>query len=245
MKTLLRVLVFVALFGWPARGGDAAHKKLHVLFIGNSLTYVNDLPAMIASMAAAKGDELTIDRNLVGGATLEKHWQEGKALAKIKAEHWDYVVLQDLSTEAYTNREAMFKNGRLFDAEIRKAGARTMLYMTWALETAPEKFPVIEEAYTSLGKELTATVVPVGAAWHKLTAVEGKPAIQLYKPDHKHPAPAGTYLAACVFYRALFGAPSVGLPATLEKGTTKLVALSKEEAPLLQKTADAVPIPTP
>ncbi len=236
----------LALFALNACSADRDPKKLNVLFIGNSLTSTNNLPGMIAGMAAASGRELNFFTHLVGGATLKKHWDDGKALAKIQAKiedgHLDFVVLQDLSREAYKDREAMDRYVQLFDAEIRKTGARTMLYMTWALENAPDEFPKIEEAYTSLAKKLHAQLVSAGAAWHAITSVPGKPAFELYVADHKHPRPIGSYLTACVFYRALFGAPSEGLPCRIEWKTKVLADLSKEDASALQKIADKTPL---
>ena len=236
----------LALFACSAWSADRDPKKLNVLFIGNSLTSTNNLPGMIAGMAAASGRELNFTAHLVGGSTLKKHWDDGKALAKIQAKlpegKLDFVVLQDLSREAYKDREAMDHYVELFDAEIRKAGARTMLYMTWALENDPDDFSKIEEAYTSLAKKFHAQLVPAGAAWRAITSAPGKPAFQLYVPDHKHPKPIGTYLTACVFYRALFGAPSEGLPSRIEWKTKVLADLSKEDASALQKIADKIPL---
>lgn len=241
MNRFLRAAFAVWLFTMAALGADAP-KELRVLFIGNSLTSVNNLPEMIAGMAESTGRELIIGRQLVGGATLEKHWKEGKALARIKEGPWDYVVLQGMSTETYTNRDGFLQNGRLFDAEIKKAGAKPILYMTWALENAPEKSAAIEEAYLALGREMHATIVPAGIAWRSLTGAGAKSGIVLYNPDHKHPTATGTYLTACVFYRTLFGRPSLGLPGTIERAGKALATLSKENAELLQKAADAVPI---
>src|ERR1043166_6791316 len=79
----------------PAGGGP---KEVRVLFIGNSYTYVNDLPKMIAALArAGKQPPLVYERETPGGCTLEKHWKDGKAARKIAAGKWDYVVLQEHS----------------------------------------------------------------------------------------------------------------------------------------------------
>src|SRR5437879_4469961 len=87
-------------------------------------------------------------RNLVGGATLEKHWNDGKALSKIKEGHLDYVVLQDLSKQAYADKDSLLRHGRLFDGEIHKIGARTVLYMTWPLDDSLNNYGAIADAYT-------------------------------------------------------------------------------------------------
>lgn len=241
-KRLFLALLASALLAAQSPAQSADPSKLRVLFIGNSLTYVNDLPAALASMASASGRELVYDGVLVGGASLDKHWADGKALAKIQEAKWDYVVLQGHSGEAVKNREGLFRSGHLFDVEIKKAGAKTALYMTWNLENDEKNYPLISGAYTDLAKELGALLVPAGTAWHMALESKGTPVPALYSNDHKHPAPAGTYLAACVFYRVLFQSPSTGLPAKLEGSKKSPILLSVEEAATLQKIADAVPL---
>ena len=51
----------------------AQHKKARVLFVGNSYTYVNDLPKLVANMAASTGDTLEYDMSAPGGAGFFNH----------------------------------------------------------------------------------------------------------------------------------------------------------------------------
>src|SRR4029079_1976382 len=106
----------------------------------------------------------------------------------------------------------------LFDAEIRRAKSKTVLYMTWAREHAPETQQAIADAYGTIGKELSAIVVPVGLAWQNLLSQHNAPV--LYDRDQSHPTLAGSYLAACVFLGALLKENPVGIesgPDNLEK----------------------------
>ena len=52
-------------------------------------------------------------------------------------------------------------------------------------------------------KQQNALLVPVGDAFR--LCHDTRPEIGLYMPDHYHPSPEGTYLAACVFFAALSG----------------------------------------
>jgi hypothetical protein len=65
--------------------------------------------------------------------------------------------------------------------------------MTWARQHSPETQQTIAEAYISVGKELGATVVPVGLDWQNLLAQHARPV--LYDRDQSHPMLAGSYLA--------------------------------------------------
>ena len=205
-----------------------ANSSLNVLFIGNSFTARNDLPGLVASLAEATGTRL--DHRLIsaGGASLRMHWNKGEAAGAIRAGRYDYVVLQEQSTLPVKNAARMHENVRLFDAAIKAAGAKTALYLTWARRHAPGTQKTITDAYQSIGRELGATVVPVGVAWQKFMAKHDKPV--LHDKDDSHPTLAGSYLAACVFFATLFGKSPVGVG----DGVTGLTA---QDATLLQQVA--------
>jgi hypothetical protein len=65
-----------------------------VLFIGNSLTQVNDVPDMVRTLAAAARLAWTVDAQLAGGASLQDQWERGLVQSKIRNGNWDAVVLQ-------------------------------------------------------------------------------------------------------------------------------------------------------
>jgi hypothetical protein len=100
-----------------------------------------------------------------------------------------------------------------FDGVIREAGARTLLYLTWARRHQPAAQPRLTQAYRTLATRLGATVVPVGRAWEQ--AQRADPGLVLHIADDSHPNPAGSYLAACVFYATLYRRSPEGLPARL------------------------------
>src|SRR5258708_31179771 len=189
--------------------GIRGRGALKVLFIGNSFTARNDLPNLIAQLAAARGK--TFQHRLIsaGGASLRRHWNAGEALLAIKNGHYDYVVLQEQSTLPVKNAKRMQENVRLFDEAIRAAGAKLLLYMTWARSSAPDSQQAIANAYTSIGRELGATVVPVGLAWQHYLSEHEQPV--LHDRDQSHPTPAVSYLPAYVFLAVLFKENPVGI----------------------------------
>jgi hypothetical protein len=201
---------------------------LKVLFIGNSFTARNDLPGLIAQLAAARGRSMEYRLINVGGASLRTHWNAGEAQKAIRDGHYDRVVLQEQSTLPVKNARRMHENVRLFDGAIRAAGAQTILYMTWARQNAPESQQTVTDAYAGIGRELGATVVPVGQAWERFLRQHDRPV--LHDKDQSHPTPAGSYLAACVFLAVLFEESPVGIGG-------QLAGLSEEDLVLLQKVA--------
>jgi hypothetical protein len=213
------MFVVVGFFTAPAHPQAVqSSDELHVLFIGNSFTYYHDLPKMISELAkAGKQRPLHYERETPGGCTLEKHWKDGKALAKIQSRKWDFVVLQDHSTAALLKKDSLFNHGRKFDAEIKKRGSKTILYMTWALQNTPGDQPAISKAYLDLSKELKVQIAPVGNAWDAALMADKK--LVLHEKDKKHPNATGTYLAACVFYATIYGESPEGLPGSIGKLT--------------------------
>jgi hypothetical protein len=201
---------------------------LKLLFIGNSFTARNDLPGLIAQLAAARGKNLEHRLISAGGASLRTHWNAGEALKAIQEGQYDHVVLQEQSTLPVKNAQRMHENVRLFDEAIKAAGARTALYMTWARQNAPESQQAITDAYVGIGRGLGATVVPVGLAWQRFLGKHDQPV--LHDKDQSHPTLAGSYLAACVFLAVLFEESPVGIPGEVD-------GLSEKDLALLQKVA--------
>jgi hypothetical protein len=201
---------------------------MNALFIGNSFTARNNVPGLVAQLAAVCGKNL--DHRLIsaGGASLRRHWNAGQAQEAIKNGDYDCVVLQEQSTLPVKNAARMHESVRLFDEAIKSAGARTVLYMTWARKHAPETQAAITDAYNMIGEELNALVVPVGTAWQKFLAEHDEPV--LHDRDQSHPTLAGSYLAACVFVAVLFRENPVGIE-------TEVRGLTSNERLLLQKTA--------
>jgi hypothetical protein len=237
--------------------------RIRVLFIGNSYTFFNNLPQILTVLAESANQAVETEMIAAAGATLKKHWEDGKALEALKRGHWDYVVLQEQSTlglpsqpGAQINSPKMFHEyARLFNAEIVKAGAKTVFFLTWARQDRPHTQALLTDAYLSIAKELKAIVAPVGIAWQKAARKNGR--VALHQKDLSHPTPAGSYLAACVLYSTVCGKSPVGLTTVVVgnaidaggrlasgqdadgNGNDKvqLVTLTRSEALLLQRVA--------
>ncbi len=201
---------------------------LKVLFIGNSFTARNNVPELIAEMAEARGHQLQHFMIQAGGASLRMHWNKGDAQEEIQRVKFDFVVLQEQSTLPIKNPQRTHENIKLFDEEIKKSGAKTALYLTWARQNAPETQQTITNTYTSVGAEIGATIIPVGIAWEDFLAQHKQPV--LHDKDMSHPSIAGSYLAACVFFGVFFNESPAGI-------SSETKGLSPAHAELLQATA--------
>lgn len=207
---------------------------IRILFVGNSYTFCNDLPGTLASLLGTRETEPRYETYLRGGASFKTHWLDNlgqdtgrdrhaldldarrkggldRALAKGP---WDWLILQGQSLEAIEHPEAFGRYGRLLVEAARESRVGNVLFFqTWAREHRPETQGDISGAYRKLAEELGVRVAPVGDAWRAALRSDDCPT--LHVADRSHPTPAGTYLAACVFYAATTGRSPVGLPGRL------------------------------
>lgn len=206
----------------PAPAAQAA-PPLRVLFVGNSLTSTNDLPGMIQKLAASAGEPRRFEARALtfGGFLLRDHLAANRVPGALAEGRWDSVVLQEQSQipgYPVEKREAIFFSAaRQLEANIRKAGARTVFYETFARREGDQTYTDdsytamqtrVNEGYAQIARELSADTVPVGHVWQRM--VERRPTLRLWVQDGSHPTVAGTYLAACTFYVHFYARSPVG-----------------------------------
>ena len=209
--------------------------SLRVLFIGNSLTYVNDLPATLAGVAKAGGDTIRVEMVARPNYALIDHltYHSGAEEA-IKRGGWNVVVLQQGPTSLPTNRDSLILWTRMFDPMIRAVGARPALYMVWPAADRPQDFDAVRTSFQMAAQAVDGIFLPAGEAW--LDAWQRNTTLALYGPDGFHPSPLGTYLVALTMYEALTGHDARTLP---PRGVVNGVPLeaSEQTIRLLQEAA--------
>ncbi len=209
------------------------------------------MPSMIQSLAMADGNTLTFDANVPGGYTLQSHSTNATSLQKIKAQSWDFVVLQDQSQVpsfpwAQVQTEVFPFAETLVDS-IRSANACAIpvFFNTWGRQNGDPQWDSINtfekmndrlfRAYAYMAEQNSTLLAPIGMAFKH---IKQDPAAvvtfhQLYSPDGSHPSSFGSYLAACVFYESLFAESSVG-------NTFRPNAINANQAEYLQTVANHV-----
>jgi hypothetical protein len=215
-----------------------------ILFIGNSLTYENEgLDIHMKRLVDSSDLPLNIETETVvrPSAPLESLWKNTNAREAINEGDYDVVVLQE--DIPLTDVETFHEYARKFDAEIKEAGAETVLFMAWphrgGLETGTTE--LIAQAHRDVATELGIDVAPVCLAWKR--AMEERPELDMFSTDEVHPSLYGTYLAVNVVYATVFGESPVGLAyvppdRNFAVSTGKVTrGMSEEEAAYLQRIA--------
>jgi Surface adhesin CshA repetitive domain len=201
---------------------------IRVLFIGNSRTLYNgcstptpgpsyDIPSILQSIAASDTNRPLnpVVTFAYCGASLQQHWNNGTvpgtARGEIARRVYDYVVLQANTNETDTISNLQSIVGQ-FNAEIKAAGSKTILYMNWSKTTIAAQ-PALTSRFKSVATNLSIKLAPAGEAW-KLSGLSDS---QLYNTDgdQVHALPAGAYATAATFYWMFYNkAPSntLGVP---------------------------------
>ncbi len=190
----------------------------NVLFIGNSYTYLNNLPAIFKEIAKAEGIEVNACAVTNGGWTLEKHADTddvyGSATdAVLKGKRFDFVVLQEYSVRPAAEFEKFRVAVEKLLGKINENGAKPYLYCTWGRKegsavltdngwTHKEMTKKIAAAYSKVGEEFNIPVAYVGKAFLKVNI--DNPEIDLYTADLSHPSKYGSFLAALTLFAKIF-----------------------------------------
>lgn len=185
-----------------------------VLFIGNSLTYVHDVPALVEAIARQVHDTGLVTATVAfPDFALEDHWSEGTAGRALAAQAWEFVVMQQGPSSLPANREHLAHWSRTFAPGIRSAGATPVLYQVWPQIGRRTDAPAVLVSYANAAREVGGRLAAAGAAWDSvLTMADPLP---LYSSDGLHASPYGAWLAAVVLYATLREVDPVSLPATL------------------------------
>jgi hypothetical protein len=210
---------------------------LTVLFVGNSLTFRNDLPAMLVDVASSDPGN-TVRLQVKGvtypDASLDDMWTKGLALAWAREHRPTYAVLQEHSFWYDGFYDATRASAGQWTDALRPLGTAPLLFQVWTDGAASDVWkggtnPADDaragaDGTGRLGAELGLPVVAVGQAFETARTTPGAP--DLYGPDHHHPSVAGTYLSALVFYRFFTGR-------TGAEATYRPQGLSAQDAALL------------
>jgi len=209
-----------------------------VLFVGNSLTYANDLPGMVKALADSTGVERTyIETVAFPNFALEDHWAVGDAKAAIARGGWRFVIMQQGPSALPESRVNLLEWAERFAIEIRRAAGVPAMYTVWPSVARSFDFDRVIESYHLAADSIRGMELPAGGAW--LAAWRRDPSLALYGPDGFHPSVLGSYVAALTIFGRLYDRPVTGLPRglTVPGGSFQIPA---EVAATLQAAVDEV-----
>jgi len=212
-----------------------------ILFVGNSLTYVNDLPGMVKALADSAGITGVQTAQIAKpDYALEDHWNDGQAGNVIGRGGWHLVVMQQGPSAVLANRANLRQWAATFADLIKsKAGAPAM-YQVWPAQVNFSDFDASAESYRLAAQDINGLFLAAGNAWRAAWANDA--GLPLYGPDGLHPSVTGTYLAALTIFGGVFHRSVIGSPRGLRVPAGS-IQLDAAQALLLQQAADEVNAP--
>jgi hypothetical protein len=215
-----------------------------VLFIGNSITYTNNVPMLFEKICKSKGKQVTQYMHAVGGATLANHLNNPQVHNLFMQGNWDYIILQASTNEAIgwqvpINQTINYCKQLTDSAYKYNPCAQVILFENptayHSASTADSVNYFIEQAaikanITAMADSVKLPLAPIGEGY-KLSRLTDYSLFLWNAYADIHPNMKGSYLDACILYSSIFQSSVMG-------ATT--YTLSPTTANYLQTIADSI-----
>ena len=173
------------------------NKNIKILFIGNSHTYMNDLPYLVKYAAEKDGYACDITMLAHGGWYLAQHVRDKEARFNIKYGNYDYIVLQE-HAHPFDHINEFFKASMTLNSWADESESRIIFFEPWARKNDDAAQEQMHLAHTKITEGLNALLAPVGTKWWIYK--NNNPDIELYDEDGAHASIAGSKFAARVLW---------------------------------------------
>lgn len=202
-----------------------AQDTIKVLFIGNSFTSQNDLPALFSQLSQSSGEHVIVASHMPGGISVgdvsqgtSAHMNNPVVYSLIRSNAWDYLVLQD-NQGRFCLGYGQFPSSSLVIEGHLKIRDSLLYYhpcahVIWYAGFGPKDgYP----PYASTGSALIDTIyqnyqflqdtagqiiAPIGPAFQRI--INNYPTINLWDADDVHPSLNGSFLIANILYTTIF-----------------------------------------
>lgn len=166
----------------------------NVLFVGNSLTYSNDLPEILKEKGLEKGKTIGTAMIALPNHAISDHWNVGVVQDYIRSKIFDYVVIQQGPSSQSLGRQILFDYGPLYGRLCNENEAKLCFFMVWPSIPLYHTFDGVIKNYTEASILSAALLSPVGERWK--THIEATGDYSFYGPDGFHPSVVGSTVAA-------------------------------------------------
>ncbi len=176
-----------------------------VLFIGNSMTYYNNLPEVVERLAGMRNINLNCTAATNGGKNLIYQSTAANVDAAIKVGGYEVVVIQDIvgsfdADNLKTGADALIAKIKQYNPD-----AQIVFYEPWpvrnSLTGTNTLLPYFTHYYFKTASQAHALLAPAGEAFYEIFTED---VVDGYAPDDKHPTRYGTFISASTVLYTLF-----------------------------------------
>jgi len=180
-----------------------------ILFVGNSHTFMHDLPNQICQMIQFRHPDKSTTSHMVGVGFLEDVSHDPACRHAIETREWKHVVLQAQKISVSGSVDYSRKEGIELAKFAKTRGASVVFYPEWGLKGKVGDGARQEQVYREMAAAADVALAPVASAWD--LAMREKPDLALHGPDGNHQSELGAFLTAAVLYGRLTGEPPTQL----------------------------------
>jgi hypothetical protein len=174
---------------------------ISILFVGNSLTYSNNLPSLVESIGKKNSKSIQTEMLALPNYALEDHWLDGKVHDLICHGNFDFVVVQQGPSSQTQGRGMLLEYGMKLKEVCDSRGSKLAFFMVWPAIANYQTFDGVIANYTEAAKETQSILCPVGAKWKEYIALNND--YSYYSSDGFHPSLKGSEVAADIIYKTL------------------------------------------
>jgi hypothetical protein len=208
MFYFLKFILFLSLLSCASQKNASTNKKvnpaeteLNVLFIGNSLTYNNDLPLLTSKIAEQDNVRLSYKSICLANYSLEDHWNDGGIQKEIREGACKFVVVQQGPSAAPESQKLLVEYVSRIKTLCTQYNKSLVVYMVWPQKTRIHDLDNVISSYTNAATLTGSILAPAGLAWKYAWQHDAE--LPLYSPDDFHPSVQGSLLAGLVIYAAI------------------------------------------
>lgn len=172
-----------------------------ILFVGNSLTYYNDLPGLVARLGKDSGIVIKTEMVAYPNYALEDHWNDGQIQTLIGTKKYDFVVVQQGPSSQAEGRELLLDYGARIKNLCIPHNTKLAFFMVWPAFANFQTFDGVIKNYTDAAVATNSLLCPVGTAWKEHFLGTGD--YSYYGPDKFHPSQKGSENAALIIFKTL------------------------------------------
>ncbi len=173
-----------------------------ILFVGNSLTYTNDLPAMVTRIGQDSGIAINTVTLAYPNYALEDHWNDGVIQRQIESGKYDFVVVQQGPSSQADGRAMLLDYGARIKALCSPHKTKLAFFMVWPALPNFSNFDGVIKNYSDAATATNSLICPVGQVWKNYILSTSD--YSYYGPDQFHPSQKGSEEAALVIFKTLF-----------------------------------------
>ena len=183
-------------------GQQNPKETYYILFVGNSLTYTNNLPKLVTNYAKHKAIQVNTETVAYPNYAIEDHWNDGRVQELIASKKFDYVIIQQGPSSQSEGRKMLIEYGKKYSALCTTYDTKLCFFMVWPSLSYYFTFDGVIKNHTDAASRSNAILLPVGKLWKNDVDTYNRE--DYYSADGFHPSLKGSQFAAKVIVDYLF-----------------------------------------